>query len=59
VDDIKSDSQGESRGATKLVKIAEDAREFAADREITEEAALEKREYRKKGKNGADWGEAT
>jgi len=37
-------------------KIAEDAREFAAEREITEEAALEKREHRKKGKNGAERG---
>jgi len=55
VDDIKSNSQGESRGATNLVKIAEDAREFAAEREITEEPALEEG-IQEKRKNGAEQG---
>ena len=42
VDDIKSHPQGEIRGATKLVKITEDVRKFAAQQGITEEMAIEK-----------------
>jgi len=47
VDDIKSDSQGESRGATKLVKIAEDAREFVAkDQRFTQRYSCPARGFR-------------
>ena len=42
LDNIKSLPQGEIRGATKLVKITEDVRKFAADQGLTEEAAIEK-----------------
>ncbi len=41
VDDIKSHPQGEIRGATKLVKITEDVRRFAAQQQISEEQALQ------------------
>jgi hypothetical protein len=40
VDDIKSHPQGEIRGLTKLVKITEDVRKFAAQQKISEEEAL-------------------
>ena len=40
--DLKSHPQGEIRGATKLVKITEDVRKFAAQQGITEEMAIEK-----------------
>ena len=42
VDDIKSHPQGEVRGRTKLVKITEDVRRYAAEKGLTEEAALER-----------------
>jgi hypothetical protein len=41
VDDIKSHPQGELRGVTKLVKITEDIRKYAAEHGLTEEAAIE------------------
>jgi hypothetical protein len=41
LDDIKSHPQGEIRGATKLVKITEDVRKFAAEQKISEEEALQ------------------
>ena len=41
VDDIKSHPQGEIRGLTKLVKITEDARKFAAEQKISEEQTVE------------------
>jgi hypothetical protein len=41
VDDIKSHPQGEIRGQTKLVKITEDVRKYAADHAIDENAAIE------------------
>jgi hypothetical protein len=37
VDDIKGDPQGEIRGLTKLVKITEDVRMYAAQQGITDE----------------------
>jgi hypothetical protein len=36
VDDIKGHPQGEIRGQTKLVKITEDVRKYAAEQEISE-----------------------
>ena len=42
VDDIKSHPQGEIRGLTKLVKITEDVRKYAAEQGISENEALEK-----------------
>ena len=39
--DIKSHPQGEIRGLTKLVKITEDVRKFAAQQQISEEEALQ------------------
>ena len=41
VDDIKSHPQGEVRGETKLVKITEDVRKYAAEQGITEDVAIE------------------
>jgi hypothetical protein len=41
VDDIKGHPRGEIRGPTKLVKITEDVRKFAAEQKISEEQALE------------------
>jgi hypothetical protein len=41
VDDIKSHPQGELRGRTKLVKITEDVRKYAAEQGISESEALE------------------
>jgi hypothetical protein len=40
VDDIKSHPQGELRGLTKLVKITEDVRKFAAEQKLSEEEAV-------------------
>jgi hypothetical protein len=40
VDDIKSHPQGEIRGLSKLVKITEDVRKYAAEHGLTEEAAI-------------------
>ena len=42
VDDIKSHPQDEIRGKTKLVKITEDVRKYAAEQGISESEALEK-----------------
>lgn len=42
VDDIESHPQGEIRGATKLVKITEDVRKFAAEHGMSEQEALQK-----------------
>jgi hypothetical protein len=49
VDDSKSHPQGEIRGLTKLVKITEDVRKYAAEHSLTNEAAIESgmREKRK------------
>ena len=41
VDDIQSHPQGEFRGRTKLVKITEDVRKYAAEHAIDESAAIE------------------
>jgi hypothetical protein len=41
VDDIKSDPQGEIRGLTKLLKITEDVRKYAAQQGIDENVAIE------------------
>jgi hypothetical protein len=41
VDDIKSHPEGVIRGLTKLVKITEDVRMFAAEQRISENDALE------------------
>ncbi len=41
VDDIRSHPQGEFRGQTKLVKITEDVRKYAAQQGIDESAAIE------------------
>ena len=43
VDDIKGHPQGEIRGLTKLVKITEDVRKYAAEQGIAESEALAKR----------------
>jgi hypothetical protein len=40
VDDIQSHPQGELRGLTKLVKITEDVRKYAAEQELPEADAL-------------------
>ena len=40
VDDIQSHPQGEFRGLTKLVKITEDVRKFAAEQKLSEDQAL-------------------
>jgi phosphomethylpyrimidine synthase len=42
VDDIKGHPQGELRGQTKLVKITEDVRKYAAEQGISETEAIEK-----------------
>jgi hypothetical protein len=42
VDDIKGHPQGEIRGQTKLVKITEDVRKYAAEHAIDESAAIER-----------------
>ena len=41
VDDIKGHPQGELRGLTKIVKITEDVRKYAAEQGIDESAAIE------------------
>ena len=41
IDDIQSHPQGELRGQTKLVKITEDVRKYAAEHAIDESAAIE------------------
>ena len=40
VDDIKSHPQGELRGLTKLIKITEDVRKYAAQKGIDESVAI-------------------
>ena len=40
IDDIKGHPQGELRGLTKLVKITDDVRKFAAEQKLSEEEAL-------------------
>jgi len=41
VDDIKGHAQGEIRGLTKLVKITEDVRKYAAQHGLSESEAIE------------------
>jgi hypothetical protein len=41
IDDIKGHPQGELRGRTKLVKITEDVRKYAAQRRLTDAEAIE------------------
>ena len=41
VDDIKGHPRGEIRGLTKLVKITEDVRKFAAQQKLSEAEALQ------------------
>jgi len=41
VDDIQGHPQGQLRGLTKLVKITEDVRKFAAEQQISEQEALQ------------------
>ena len=53
-DGIESHPDGEMRGLTKLVKITEDVRKFAAQQKISEEQAVQvglkqKREFAEKG----------
>jgi hypothetical protein len=42
IDDIKGHTQGEVRGQTKLVKITEDVRKFAAEQSLTKEDAVKR-----------------
>jgi len=55
VDDIQSHPQGEFRGLTKLVKITEDVRKYAAEQGVSDDEALAKgmaeksREFADKG----------
>lgn len=42
IDDIQSHPQGDLRGRTKIVKITEDVRKYAAEQGIAEEEALAK-----------------
>ena len=42
IDDIKGHPQGEIRGLTKLVKITEDVRKFAAEHGLTNAEAIQK-----------------
>ena len=42
VDDIKSHPRGEIRGLTKLVKITEDVRKYAAEQGLTDSEAIER-----------------
>lgn len=42
IDDIQSHPQGDLRGGTKIVKITEDVRKYAAEQGIAEAEALEK-----------------
>ena len=55
VDDIKGQAQGEIRGLTKLVKITEDVRKYAAQHGLSESEAIEsgmqekRKEFLKKG----------
>ncbi len=48
VDDIKNHPQGEIRWETKLVKITEDVRKYAAEHGMSEDAALEEGLKRKR-----------
>jgi len=41
IDDLQSHPQGGFRGQTKLVKITEDVRKYAAEQGIADEEALE------------------
>jgi len=41
VDDIQGHPQGEIRGLTKLVKITEDVRKYAAEHGLTDAEAIE------------------
>ena len=41
IDDIQSHPQGELRGQTKLVKITEDVRKYAAEQGLADAEALE------------------
>jgi hypothetical protein len=43
VDDIKGHPQSEFRGLTKIVKITEDVRKFAAEQKLSEDEALRAR----------------
>jgi len=40
IDDIQSHPQGELRGQTKLVKITEDVRKYAAEQGLAEDEVL-------------------
>ena len=51
-DDIKGHSQGERRGQTKVVKIREDVRNYAAEQRVDEEKAFQSR-MREKAKQFA------
>lgn len=42
VDDIKSHPLGEIRGLTKLVKITEDVRKYAAEHGLSESEAIDR-----------------
>jgi hypothetical protein len=41
IDDLQSHPQGELRGETKLVKITEDVRKYAAEHSLTNDEAIE------------------
>jgi hypothetical protein len=47
IDDIQGHPQGEIGGPTKLVKITEDVRKYAAEHAIHENAAIRTRHERK------------
>ena len=55
IDDIQGHPQGEFRGPTKLVKITEDVRKYAAEQGISENVALDKG-LKAKAKEFADKG---
>jgi hypothetical protein len=55
VDDIQGHPQGEIRGLTKLVKITEDVRKYAAEHGLTDAEAIESG-MQEKGKNS--WSQA-
>ncbi len=55
VDDIKSHPKGDIRGQTKIVKITEDVRKYAAEQGISESEGLESG-LKEKAKEFADKG---
>ena len=60
IDELQCGPQGEIRGQTKLVKITEDVRKYAAEQQLSEDDALQAgmeqkaNEYRQAGAGGID-----